>query len=357
MSRKFDSALDDCLNLIRVGANIRDCLARYPEYAEELEPLLHLASGVKAVRTPRPDSVAVQSNRQRMLDAAQEAAARRQRRRLAPFAWPWAKPGGNRIRPLFRATMAVVAVMMLVGLVAGALFASAADSLPGQALYPVKRLGEDARLSLTFSAAGRQELQSEYMIERRREVRRILDAGQQAVLEFRGELEEIGDDYWIIAGLKVSLNGDTLVEGHKAIGAMVIVRASASGDGSLQALKLQVLTNPLLLTPAITSTPTPSETASPSSTPTAEPTATVTPVPSSTPTPTFTITSTPSTTPMPPATMTSTPSPLPTQASTEAPSASPIPTHTEEPDETDTPEEHETEEPEPTDEPDSAEER
>ena len=358
MSRKFDSALDDCLNLVRVGASIKDCLARYPEYAGELEPLLRLASGVKSVPTPRPDSVAVQSNLQRMLDAAQEAAARRQKRRLSRFAWPWAKPGDNQGRPLFRATMTVVAIVVLVGVVAGALFASAADSLPGQVLYPVKRLGEDVRLSLTLSAATRQELQSEYMIERRREVRRILDAGQQAILEFRGELEELGDDYWIIGGLKVLLNDDTLVEGHRAIGAMVIVRARASAGGSLQALRLQILTNPLLLTPTITSTPLPSATASPSTTPMPQPTATATAIPSSTPTPTMTATSTPGVTPTPTATLTSTPSPSPSETSTVAPTATPTPTHTEEPDDddTDTPEEHETEEPEPTDEPDSAEE-
>ena len=349
MSRRFDSALDDCLNLIRVGASVNDCLARYQEYAEELEPLLRLASGVKAVPTPRPDSVAVQSNLQRMLDAAQEAAARRQGRRLALF---------RRTRPLFRATMSVVAVVVLVAVVASALFASAADSLPGQALYPVKRLGEEARLSLTFSAARRQELESEYMGARRREVRRILEAGQQAVVEFRGELEGLGDDYWIIGGLKVILNGDTLIEGHKAIGAMVIVRAQASGDGSLQALKLQILANPLLLTPVITSTPMPSATASPSRTPMPEPTATVTAIPSNTPTPTMTVTSTPSVTPTPTATMTSTPSPLPSETSTVAPIATstPSPTSTEEPDDTDTAEEHETKEPEPTDEPDSTEE-
>ena len=349
MSRKFDSALDDCLNLIRVGASINDCLARYPEYAGELKPLLHLASGVKAVPTPRPDSVTVESNLQRMLDAAQDAAARRQRRRLALF---------PRTKPLFRATLTVVAAIVLVGMVAGALFASAADSLPGQALYPVKRLGEEARLSLTFSATRRQELQNEYMSERHREVQRILDAGQQAVVEFRGELEELGDDYWIIGGLKVILNGDTLIEGHKAIGAMVMVRAQASGDGSLQALKLRILTNPLLWTPAITSTPLPSATASPSNTPMPEPTATVTAIPSNTPTPTMTVTSTPSVTPTQTVTMTPTANPLPSETSTVAPTATstPTPTATEEPDDTDTPEEHETEEPEPTDEPDFAEE-
>ncbi|NIV39744.1 MAG: hypothetical protein GWN58_63165, partial [Anaerolineae bacterium] len=153
MSRKFDTALDDCLNLLRTGTSVTDCLARYPEHAEELRPLLSLASGVRAIRTPRPDPVAVQANRLRMLEAAQAAAARRQKRRFAPFAWAWGRSDGSRIRPLYRATMTLAAMVVLMGLAAGILFASAANSLPGQALYSVKRFGEDARLSLTFNSA------------------------------------------------------------------------------------------------------------------------------------------------------------------------------------------------------------
>jgi hypothetical protein len=345
MSRKFDTALDDCMNLLRSGASTADCLLRYPEHAEELRPLLNLASAVKAVPTPRPDPAAVRANRQRMLDAARTATAYRQQRGPAAFAWLWRLSSGLRVRPLLRAGLTLTAVVMLVGLAAGGLFASAAGSLPGQALYPVKRFGENARLSLTLRPAARQELQSAYLLERRLEVRQILDAGQQAVLEFRAELEEIGDDYWVIGGLRVVLNSDTLVEGHVAVGAMVIVRASSSGDGTLQALKLQVLTNPLLLTSVIPATPTPAPT--------------VTPTPSPKPTSAPTVTPTSSATPTPTPTVTATPSPLPTETSAPLPTATSTPTHTEEPEPTDTPEESETEEPddderEETEEPDSS---
>jgi len=227
----------------------------------------------------------------------------------------------------------------------------------------MKQFGENARLSLTVNPAKRQELQNEYLAERLREIRQILYAGHQAVLEFRGELEEFGDDYWIIGGLTVILSRDTLVEGQVAAGALVIARVSAPGDGSLQALKLQVLTNPLLLTPVITSTPTPTVTASPSSTPTPTatttptpsatptPTATATPKPSATPTPTATTTPTPSATPTPSTTLTPTPtvtftpSPLPTDTPTPVPTSTLAPTHTEEPTPTDRPEEDDTEEP------------
>jgi hypothetical protein len=294
--------------------------------------MLGLASAVKAVPTPRPDPAAVGANRLRMLDAAGAVAARRQRRGGGPFAWVWGLSSGLGVRPLFRAAVTLAIVVSLVILVAGALFTTAADSYPGQALYPVKRFGENLRLSLTSNPAARQDLQTEYLLERRHEVRQVLDAGKRAVLEFRAELEEIGDDYWIIGGLKVMLDSDTLVEGHAAVGALVVVQASSSGDGMLQAIKLQIQANPLLLTPIISATPTP--------------TPTVTPTPSATPT------TTPSTTPTPTPTITLTASPTPTETSSPVPMATATPTYTEEPESTDLPEENETEEPGSTDEPD-----
>ena len=109
-----------------------DCLARYPEHAEELQPLLSLASGLTAVRTPRPDPVAVQANRQRMLDAAQAAAARRQKGRMAPFVWLWGKPGRGRFRPLYQGIMTLATMVVLVGLAVVILFASAAAVVSGE---------------------------------------------------------------------------------------------------------------------------------------------------------------------------------------------------------------------------------
>ena len=34
MRHDFDAALDDCLNLMRVGADVQACFARYPLYAD-----------------------------------------------------------------------------------------------------------------------------------------------------------------------------------------------------------------------------------------------------------------------------------------------------------------------------------
>ena len=40
MIRTFDTILDECVDRVNRGESIEDCLAGYPEHAEELEPLL-----------------------------------------------------------------------------------------------------------------------------------------------------------------------------------------------------------------------------------------------------------------------------------------------------------------------------
>lgn len=337
MSRKFDTVLDDCMDLLRAGASVEDCLARYPEHAEELRPLLSLASAVKGIPTPRPDLASVDANRLRMLDAVQNTAALNRQRSPAMSGWPGRLVRGPQNRPLLRTALALAAVLILMSMSAAVLFASASDTLPGQTLYPVKRFAENVRLSLTFDAAARQDLRTEFRLERQREVGLVLESGQQATLEFRSPLDEIGDGYWIVGGLRIIVGDDAVIEGQVVVGATVIVHASSPGDGTLRAIKLQVLADPRLLTPVATDTPTPT----PSATPTATPAPSLTPTPTATPTNTATYTATPS------------------------PTATAAPVHTQEPQPTDDPEERETEtpdasrtpddeahEPEPTDDPD-----
>lgn len=355
MSRKFETALDDCLALQRAGASIEDCLARYPEFAGDLLPLLSLASAVRDVPTPRPDTATVEAHRRQMLEAVQNAAPLNYRRSPATLSWLWRLPGFLRNGSWLRTAVTLAAVLLLVGLASGSLFLSTADSLPGQALYPLKRFGESVRLSLTLERAERQQLLTDYRLERQCEVREVLDVGQQADLEFRGELQEIGDSYWIIGGLNVTLHEGTLVEGQPMVGAMVIVRAHSPGNGTLLATKLQALADPILLTPMATATQVTAPSATPTASATPVTTATITPTTTATPSSTLTRAATLSPAPTETSTPTSTPTEKSTPTSTPTMTASPEPTTTPTPGETDQweptdhPDEDETDEPEPTD--------
>jgi hypothetical protein len=348
MNRKFETVFNECLDSIQAGESVEACLARYPEHAEALRPLLSLATAVRAVPLPRPNPLAVHASRQRMLRAVSERDAR-QPLLAGLFAWPW-----------LRATLALAVLILVVGFGSRGLVAVSAGSLPGDNLYPVKRFAENVRYALTLDPVARQQLEAEFAAEREKEVRTVLDSGRLATVEFRGNLEAIGDGLWGVSGLEVILTDQTVIVGQPAVGAMVLVQARSAGDGTLLALRLEVQSLPLPAT--LTAAPTPRPSLTPTatrstvtSTPTQPPTRT--PAPTATPSPTRTATEEPT------AVVSATPEAVETQEpestdepeSTETeepePTREPEPTGTEEPEPTDEPGPTETEEPEPTDEP------
>jgi hypothetical protein len=377
MNRTFENVLDDCLSQLRAGASVEDCLAQYPEHAADLHPLLAMTAAVLSVPVPRPEPAAFYANRQRMLDAVQIKTARSQSPRF--FLFPWTLRGrfsfgGLLNRPLLRAALAMAVLILALSLGTDRLITAAADSLPGDTLYSVKRIAENVQYALTFDSADRHRLQAEFAKERQREVWAILDARRPITVEFQGLLEQMNGSYWVIGGLKVELSDETVIDGQPVTGAVVVVQALSPGDGSLRALRLQVVeadlgppapTSSGTVSPTATSTPlapTATETATlqPSNTPWPSPTAeavadyTPTPTPGNTqepkptelPEPTKTLEPEPTDQPEP----TGTEEPEPTATERPKPTATerPEPTRTRKPEPTDTPEPPETEEPEPT---------
>lgn len=339
MSRDFENALDDCLAQLHAGASVEECLVSHPKHAEALRPLLSMASAVQGVSAPRPSSAAFFANQQRMLEAAQAKAAGQQAPRPFIFGWVvpgWLSLGGLLNRPLIRAAMTMAVLILVMALGTASLVTISADSLPGDSLYSIKRMSENVRLSLTVTASARQQLLAEFAQTRQDEVRAVLDSGRLAVVEFQGLLEEIGDGFWLVGGLRVELDASTIVKGQPAVGAMVLVQASSPGDGTLQALRLEVKDELGLPTATVENTDSPTPSPTPLS-----------------PTPTWTATQTPTRTPEPTPTATSTAShtPLPTPTQEPEPTDTPAPTNTREPVPTDTPPPIETNAPAPTDEP------
>ncbi len=80
MKRGLSEALEECLVLLeREGATVEECLVRYPEYADDLRPLLEIARQVRRMPQPVGRAAAFAAGKQRML----EALARREK--PAPF--------------------------------------------------------------------------------------------------------------------------------------------------------------------------------------------------------------------------------------------------------------------------------
>jgi hypothetical protein len=103
MTSDFNKILDECIDRINRGEELKDCLASYPEHAEELEPLLRAMLGTQTAYTFTPSPTSKQEARQRFNAALEELARRREERRVL---FP-------RILRQSRAWVAVAAVLLV----------------------------------------------------------------------------------------------------------------------------------------------------------------------------------------------------------------------------------------------------
>jgi len=160
MKPKIEEIFESLLIQIQQGRRVEDCLKDYPENREELEPLLFLSCQLNGLPKTEPGSQAIESAMSRVRRIVYEQRERPKQPFLKRFAT------GHPV--LIRIATSVILVL-LVGW-GGISFS--AQSLPGNFLYPVKRLAENARYSLTFNPDGRAELHVVFARNRTDELRK-----------------------------------------------------------------------------------------------------------------------------------------------------------------------------------------
>ena len=167
-------AFQQCLEMSQRGDSLKDCLARFPQYADELEPLLvaamsrvgHQQPGLSPVMAPvMPGEMRSRLRGWVLSEWDRQHKPRRQRWSFSFFSPRWAMAGAA----------AVVTLMVLVG---GAGTAAAAqDAIPGTTLYPVKQLEEEARLWITRSPEVKVARYGDLVRERAEEIRVLAGRG------------------------------------------------------------------------------------------------------------------------------------------------------------------------------------
>lgn len=175
MKNKLYRIFGNCVEMMRQGKSLEDCLAQYPADAEELKPLL-LSATAPSLETGA--------------GGAGEAGARiplamRSRIRTRVLA-EWDQRHAPRSRswgfPSFAPRWAVATVLVLgVVLLGGAGTAVAAqDAVPGANLYSVKQLEEQTRLWFARSPEVKVATYSELVRERADEIRELAARGDSA---------------------------------------------------------------------------------------------------------------------------------------------------------------------------------
>jgi hypothetical protein len=235
---EFDLALDAALQLRAEGVSVEVCLARFPQYAAALRPLLetagHAASGLRAGEPLSPPNLA--RGRARVLQAA-----RASQPRPAFLIWRWA-----------------VALAFVVTLAVG-VSAASAQSLPGDVLYPVKRTIEGAQLALAGDLPTRQQLEAEHNARRQDEARTLSQLKRAGVVEFEGSVESATAEELVVAGVRIR-GANTATPGERV---RVNVRTTTEGAIVLEALspitapepRPTALPPPTLTSPPLSTTP------------------------------------------------------------------------------------------------------
>lgn len=170
----IDLILEDCLKDIRDGhATLADCLAKYPDQATELAPLLGMASALQAVDEVKPSLEFRQATRARLV-ALSSQPVRREHSRQTWFSFMRSSRA--------YAAIALALVIVMFGLSAAIVDASS-ESLPGTLLYPVKRATEQAQLFLATDAASQARVHLQIANHRLTEMVALSQQGQDHLAE------------------------------------------------------------------------------------------------------------------------------------------------------------------------------
>jgi hypothetical protein len=223
--------LEICLQDIERGESVETVLFRYPEYADELRPILEGSVNARSMAILAPSAEVVRRSRAKVLQHAaqmREAQSKSSSRRI------W-------FASLRRVavTLAVVAVLFVSGT---GLVSAASTTLPGDNLYPVKRTWEDVLLMFTFNLQERDALEIEHENKRLHELRELFAVGRAAEVEFSGIATSQNGNEWIIAGIRVVISDQTEVRaGPLAVGNAVRVHGHTQGDGVVLAERVRLL--------------------------------------------------------------------------------------------------------------------
>ena len=232
MSRQLETAFEVCLQALATGASLEACLSLYPDLADELRPGLQAAAALSRRSPAQPIPAAQARSRNRVL--AQAARARAQSR------WQVLR------QPLPRLGFALAAVVLALIAGWGGLTTAAAQSLPGETLYRVKRADETLRLQLVRDAQARQTLHLAFNNRREAEARELTRLGRKGPVSFEGIVEGQTAGQWIISSLPVTLSADTLVEGEVGPGDSVIVIGTTRPQGDILASEILLHTYQLV---------------------------------------------------------------------------------------------------------------
>ncbi len=231
MNNLYDT-LEICLQELEKGIDLDSLLAKHPEHAAELRPMLQASIRARSMSTPEPTAEAVRRGRAKLMQRAAEM----REEKVAPIRKP-----SKRVIPVFQRlamTLSLTATLLVSGT---GLVGASSNALPGENLYPVKRTWEDMRLFFTFDNDQRGVLESEFESERLHEANELIAEGRHETIQFAGVFMDINGKTYV-SGIEVLITANTQLPAEVIqTGAAVIVTGHTNVDGFVELETMELL--------------------------------------------------------------------------------------------------------------------
>lgn len=192
MDFREQELVEECIELLRHGRSLEECLKQHPDEAAELEPILRSAISVRSgMVADLPPTTRTRMKSRVLAEWDRQHQPRRWNLRIPSLSPTWA------LSPrLAFATAILVIALALGGLGTNT---AVANTIPGDVLYPVKEFREGVQLWLARSPEAKVEIYTRFVKERVEEVTRLATQEQ-------ADFEAISDALARMEGHLTALN-------------------------------------------------------------------------------------------------------------------------------------------------------
>jgi hypothetical protein len=218
VTTRLEDALEACLQSLSRGASVESAVSAFPDLADELRSLLQAAQAASSLASSGVSRHALVRSRIRLLQRAAAIAPARRR-----SLWP------ALARPALAGLVAAAALFL------GGAGLAAAQSLPGDSLYPAKLVVEDLMLRLASSPETLLQLEESNTERRVDEVRRLLALRRVAPVSFAGEVQQVSSDGLIVSEIDVRLAPEVRLVSDVRVGSSVEVLGNTEVTGAVMA--------------------------------------------------------------------------------------------------------------------------
>ena len=218
------SLLENCLARLNAGEDLELILAQYPQQAAQLRPLL--AAALRARQSGRPLRIPASAQ----IDSRTRFLAEAQRRQSQPKSF---FPRLN-----FAGALVTALILLFAGIFGTSL--ASAKTIPGEVLYPFKRVVEKAQLALTTDQSTRLKLEEEFDRRRVAEAEALEQNGRIESVRVAGPLEESDDETWSVGGVKLKLTAEQVVLARTLTGSYIEVNGQIRGEEGIEVESLEL---------------------------------------------------------------------------------------------------------------------